>query len=459
MPASDRSWTIAPTLLWFGAVLAGAFIYLDGDVHAIADRLTTRRETQRAPGPVVTAPAVEVAEADEPEVTPALPPPVPGSHDVAALDDTCLDGGDDACKRWAMDAFYKAVAEEKDGTLGRPVRVSWYGDSVIASDQIPGRLRQKLQRELGDGGPGFVFVVPPHRFCEHEAVSRSAGGGWATHAISVMQTPDGLYGPGGATAETDGGRATIKLVSGKVTNVDVYYLAQPRGGTATLTGDGGELLRAETAGDAKVPGYAAATSAGVSTIELATKGRVRLFGVDLENAHGAVVDNFGVVSVNVKSWANADAPHWGAELGHRGADLILVTIGANEAHWLAPGDKDTRDYQGHFEELLTRIRSGRPEASCLVVSPTDQAMAEDGAYPSRPVMPVLVEAQRKAAHATGCAFYSTYDWMGGKGSSAKWFRRGLVGSDFTHLTQKGANKLADALFDALMTGYQRYGSH
>ena len=90
------------------------------------------------------------------------------------------------------------------------------------------------------------------------------------------------------------------------------------------------------------------------------------------------------------------------------------------------------------------------------MSPTDQAMAQDGAYPSRPVMPLLVEAQRKAAHAEGCAFYSTYEWMGGKGSAAKWFKRGLVGSDFTHLTQKGANKLADALFDALMTGYQRY---
>jgi lysophospholipase L1-like esterase len=457
MSAPDRSWTIAPTLLWFGAVLAGALLYLDGGVQALADRLTSKRETQRAP--VMSAPTVEVAEADESDVTPPLPPAPAGSHDVAALDDTCLDGTEDACKRWAMDAFYKAVADEKKGTLGRAVRVSWYGDSVIASDEIPGRLRQKLQGELGDGGPGFVFIVPPHRFCEHEAITRSAGGGWTSHAITVLQTPDGLYGPGGASAETDGGRATIKLVSGTVTSVELYYLAQPHGGTTTITGDDGELLHAETAGDAKLPGYTAATTAGVSKIDLETKGRVRLFGVDLENARGAVVDNLGVVSVNVKSWLKADAAHWSTELGHRGADLILVTIGANEAHWLAPADKDTRDYQGHYEELLARIRTGRPDASCLVVSPTDQAMEKDGEYPSRPVMPVLVEAQRRAAHAKGCAFYSTYDWMGGKGSSAKWYKRGLVGSDFTHLTQKGANKLADGLFTTLMTGYQRYAAH
>jgi len=460
MSGPARSWTIAPTLLWFGAALTGALIYLDGGVQAVADRFTEQHApAQRPAGPVFTAPPVEVAEADDSDVTAPVPPPVAGSHDIGALDDTCVDGDDSACKRWAMDGFYKAVADEKKGALGRPVRVSWYGDSVIATDAIPGRLRKRIQGELGDGGPGFVFVVPPHRFNGHDAITRIVGGTWASHAISVMQTPDGLYGPGGATAETDGGHSTIKLVGGTVTSVELYYLAQPHGGTATITAGGQELLHAETAADTKGPGFATATAQGVSKIDLDTKGRVRLFGVDLENARGAVVDNLGVVSVNVKSWANADATHWSAELGHRSADLILVTIGANEAQWLQPGDKDTKDYQGHYEKLLAPIRKGRPDASCLVVSPTDQAEAKDGEYPSRPVMPLLVDAQRKAAHAQGCAFYSTYDWMGGKGSAATWFRKGLVGSDFQHLTQKGANKLADGLFDALMTGYQRYASH
>lgn len=462
MSAPDRRWTVAPTLLWFGAVLTGALIYLDGGVTALADRLTAKRTSDApvAAGPVFTAKPVVVAEGDDSDVTAPLPPVPQGSHDIGSLDDTCLDGSDDACKRWAMDDFYNAVAGEKAGTLGRALRVSWYGDSVIATDAIPGRLRQKLQGELGDGGPGFVFVVPPHRFNDHQAITRAQSGTWASHAISVMQTPDGLYGPGGATAETyDRGTSTIKLVSGKVTNVELYYLAQPHGGTATVLADGAPLITAQTSGDAKAAGYATGTTAGAGKLEVDTKGRVRLFGLALENARGAVVDNLGIVSVNVKSWTNADTAHWSDELGHRGADLIVVMIGANEAHWLQPGDRDTRDYQSHYEQLLAPIRKGRADASCLVVSPTDQAEEKDGEYPSRPVMPLLVEAQRKAAHAAGCAFYSTYAWMGGKGSSLKWFRKGLVGSDFTHLTQKGANKLADALFETLMTGSRSYASH
>lgn len=463
----DRSWTVAPTLLWFAAALALGLAVLDGDERALADRLTAKRDDAAAGGPAIAARPPIVADRDDADdVAPVIAPPGPkpagrGSgggttsapHAFGALADTCVDGDDEHCKRWAMDAFFQAVADERAGKHGRPVRVSWYGDSVIATDAIPGRLRARLQAELGDGGPGFVYVVAPHRFCGHEAIARSSGGGWLTYAISTQQIADGLYGPGGSTALADDGRATIKLVRGKVTSVELYYLAQPNGGTVALTADGSELASVDTRADAKRAAWTSAVAKdGLARLELQTRGRARLFGVDLENARGAVVDNLGIVSVNVKSFTNNDRDHWASELAHRGADLVMIMIGANEAEWLAPGDRDTRAYQQHYEAVLAPIRKGVPGASCLVVSPTDQAEAKDGGYPSRPVMPVLIDAQRKAARAQGCAFYSTYDWMGGKGSAAKWFRKGLVGSDFQHLSKRGADRLADAVYEALVAG-------
>lgn len=473
--ASDRSWTIAPTLLWFSVALCAGLVWRDGGVQAIADRLTTPRgdgATQiGAGGPAFAAPQV-VATADDDDDADADSSKLAGGGGAGsgtaessarpaagALEDTCLEGTPAACKRWAMDPFYRAIANEKSGKLGRPVRVSWYGDSVVATDAIPGRLRARLQGELGDGGPGFVFIVPPHRFCGHEAITRSSGGSWASHAISTMQTPDGLYGVGGATAETEDGRATIKLVAGKATSVDLHYLAQPHGGTAVVIADGTEVVKADTVGDAKAPRYAAATiSGGAQQFKIETTGRVRLFGIDLENASGAVVDNLGIVSVNVKSWGNANPADFAAGLGHRGADLVMIMIGANEAQWLGAGDTDTKVYAANYEKVLGPIRKARPDAACLVVSPTDQAEAKDTGYVSRPVMAPLIAEQRKAAHASGCAFFSTYDWMGGRGSAAKWFTKGYVGSDFQHLTRKGANKMADAVFDALMTGSKRYAA-
>jgi len=463
MSASDRSWTVAPSLLWFAAFLIAGLVWEDGGLRALADRLTEHRDAA-APGPVpaVGQGAPQVADRSDAsdDTTPAAPPRDAGDHGIGALDDPCIDGATElngACKRWAMDAFYAAVGKSRAGTLGHPVRVSWFGDSVIATDAIPGRLRTRLQRELGDGGPGFVYVVPPHRFCANDAITRSSSGAWQSVAISIGPVTDGLYGPGGASAETDGGRATIKLASGTVSRVELYYLSAPHGGKASVLADGKPVIDVDTKADAKQPGWAtAAIDAGASKLEVRGDGRVRLFGLDLENARGAVVDNLGIVSVHVKSFARNDAAHWSGELAHRGADLVMIMIGANEAEWLAPGDKDTKDYQAHYEAVLAPIRAGRPEASCLVVSPTDQAEAKDGGYPSRPVMPLLVDAQRKAALAKGCAFFSTYAWMGGKGSAAKWFKRRLVGTDFQHLTSDGANKLADAVYDALIEGAKRH---
>ena len=464
-PSSDRSWSVGPTLLWFCAYMTLGIWYVDGgSLEAVADRLTHQREADAAPaGPVFSAKPVVVAEARDEDDLPTAVPAVGGAGSDrtkgSALEDICVEGPDTACKRWAMDGFYKAVREESAGTLGRAVRVSWYGDSVIATDAIPARLRARLQGELGDGGPGFVYVVEPHRFCFHEGVARAHEGAWVTTAISTQQTADGLYGPGGASAEATGGAsATFKLHAGKASKLELYYLAQPRGGTATVKANGAEVLKTETAGDKKAGGGASATvDGGAQRFAIETRGRVRLFGLGLENESGAVVDNLGIVSVNVKNFAHRNEDNFAAALVQRNADLLMVMIGANEAQWLGPNDTATKEYQRHYEKVLMLVRKARPDATCLVVSPTDQAEAKDGGYVSRPVMPVLVEAQRRAARAAGCAFFSTYDWMGGKGSAAKWFKKGLVGSDFQHLSRKGANKFADAVFEALMASYKRYG--
>ena len=460
MSAHDRGWSIAPTLLWFVFFLVAGLVRLDHSVSALADRLTTKRDAQpTAPvGPIVAATAHDEP-GDDSDLVAKLPPPAAGSHDIGALDDVCIEGTEEHCTKWAMDGFYRAVADTRKGTLGRALRVSWYGDSVVATDDLPGRLRSRLQTELGDGGPGFVYVLPPHRFCHHDAITRSGGDNFLSYAVSMSHVSDGFYGPAGASVETNSGHAGIKLVHGTVTNAELYYLAQPHGGTASVTADGTQIISTPTVADAKAAAWAAGTvDKGASKFDIKGEGKVRLFGVSLENARGAVVDNFGIVSVHVKSYQAEDTTHLTQELEHRSADLVLIMIGANEAQWLHPGDTAMKEYQSQYEKLLAPIRKARPDASCLVVSPTDQAEAKDDGYISKAIIPVLVDTQRKAARAQGCAFYSTYAWMGDKGSATKWLKKHLVSADFIHLSKAGANKLADAVFDTLIAGSKSYAS-
>src|SRR3954471_11686062 len=98
MSAPDRSWTITPTLLWFGGLLVIGLWVIDGSVQAIADRLTARRTpgaASTAAGPTFTAPPVTVADRDDDDA-PGVPAVSAGSGDRAtgtALEDTCLDPG------------------------------------------------------------------------------------------------------------------------------------------------------------------------------------------------------------------------------------------------------------------------------------------------------------------------------------------------------------------------------
>src|SRR5215468_3056614 len=152
---------------------------------------------------------------------------------AAAFEDTCLD---DACKHHALDAFRAAYAAQRDGKAEHPLRISYFGDSLTADDHITHALRQKLQADVGDGGPGFVFAAPPHPYCQHRAVVRVVGGSWESFGISTVVPADHLLGLGGS-AEGDG---VIRFIPNAkdVRSVDVHYLAQPHGGAFEIVADG-----------------------------------------------------------------------------------------------------------------------------------------------------------------------------------------------------------------------------
>src|SRR6185436_12547453 len=131
MSAPDRSWTVGPALLWFTGCLIVLLCVFDGGVEVLADRFIAPREPQTAPaaGPTFTAKPVEVAEAEPDEAAPPAPTIPAGDRSrVLSLEDFCIDGTPEDCKRWGMDAVYRTMRRAKQRKLGRALRISWYGD-------------------------------------------------------------------------------------------------------------------------------------------------------------------------------------------------------------------------------------------------------------------------------------------------------------------------------------------
>lgn len=351
----------------------------------------------------------------------------------------------------SLERFDKALAAQRGGTATRALRVSWFGDSLTADDSITHVLRQKLGALVGKAGPGYVFAAPPHPYNRHRAVDRFTTGSWRVHGISSAVAPDKLLGFGGS-AESEGA-GTIRLTAhAPVSTVDLHYLAQPRGGKLAIVVDHKVVQEIATAGETKKAAFAqVALPAGTKRVELRASGRVRLFGASLEAAKGVVVDNLGVVNGTAKQLVKYNlADHWRNQLAHRDADLIVVMLGTNEAEWLHANGAGMAEHERLFGELLATIRAGNASASCLVVSPLDQLDWREPNMPPRESVPAMVDAQRRAAKANGCAFWDVYQWMGGKGASRQWFKRGLVIKDFQHPTTAGATKIAEALYAAFV---------
>jgi len=371
---------------------------------------------------------------------------------AATFEVPCIDGTDAACKRHALDGFTVALAAQRAGTADHPLRISYVGDSLTADDQITNALRAKLAALVGDGGPGFAFAAPPHPYCQHNALTRVITGAWRVHAVSRAVPPDRLLGLGGST-ETEGGGSIRFVARGAATRIDVHYLAQPRGGTLAVLAGGKQIGTIDTAAERKRAAFAnLEVPDGATKFELSARGRVRLFGVSLEAATGAVVDNLGVVNATAKQLTKHNlAAHWRNQLAHRDADLVIVMLGTNEAEWITANSTGMAEHERLFGELLATVRVANPAGSCLVVSPLDQLELHGEATPPRASIPAMVDAQRRAAKAHGCAFWDTYAWMGGKGASKSWHKRGLVMDDFQHPTTAGAARIAAALYAGLVT--------
>ena len=370
---------------------------------------------------------------------------------VATLDDPCLDAESAPCTHRALDAWRAHLAAQRAGSAAHPLRVAFFGDSLTADDHLTNALRVKLQALVGDGGAGFVFAAPPHPFCQHRAIARAVSDGWVAHSIATIVPPDHLLGLGGDAETDDGG--TIKFApSGAVRTLDLHYLGQPHGGQVAVAIDGKVTTTVATDADHKMGEFATIdVPDGAHHIELQAHGRVRLFGATFEAAHGAVVDNLGVVNATAKAMRSNDLDdHLRNQLAHRAPDLVVVMYGANEAEWLTPKGAGMAEHERLLGELLATLRAATPDASCLVISPLDQLDWHDDKQPPRASVPALVEAQRHAARSHGCAFWDAYAWMGGSGSSAHWRQRGWLIKDFQHPTSEGAERIASALYAGLV---------
>lgn len=364
----------------------------------------------------------------------------------------------------ALDGFFRALERVERKESGAIARISYFGDSIVASDFVTATLRRGLQRRFGDAGHGFVLVANAWPGYFQNDVTRFASKGWQMSRVVGPYAADGFYGLGGVSFRSQGAGVFSRIgtaESGKfgrsVSRFVVSYLEQPGGGPLELRIDG--ALRELVDTNAAVAKSAFRTydvPDGPHTLEVRANGpNVRTFGVVLErDTPGVVLDAIGIQGCRIRFLDKSDDTHFAEQLQARAPNLTVFQYGMNESEdgELFPLDQ----YEATMRDVLRQVKAALPESSCLLVGPMDRADKKGDVYTSRPVIPKLNAIQRKVAAEVGCGFWDTFEAMGGTGSMGTWQERGLGGADLAHPSSAGAELLGRWIQAALRDGYDAY---
>ncbi len=356
--------------------------------------------------------------------------------------------------------FYSALERTERKLPGAVTRIVHYGDSPTTADMITGDVRLLLQRRFGDAGHGFLLVAKPWAWYEHRDVG-VRGSGWSITAASQAGKSDGLFGLGGVSFQSTGQSSThIVLRDPGHTTAEVSYLEQPGGGNISLIADGIELGSILTDGPVRASQFATfhLPAAGARSIELRAFGAVRIFGVIFgKPGPGVSYDSLGMNGAHVAVLGHVfNERHWAEQLQHRRSDLVIVNYGTNESGFAS---FVSGTYEKELRTVVARIRQAVPGVSLLLMSPMDRGeRASSGEIVTLATIPKLVAIQEKVARDSGCAFFNTFEAMGGKGTMARWYdgHPRMVSADFIHPTPAGAKLVGNLLYQALYDGFTKY---
>jgi lysophospholipase L1-like esterase len=351
----------------------------------------------------------------------------------------------------SLDTFFASLR------AGKVTRVLHYGDSPTTADSITSDLRSLFQARFGDAGHGFLLIAKPWAWYGHNGVTLDAKG-WKIEPASQARARDGIHGLGGVSFEGEAGATSqVKLPDDQHTSAIVYYLGQPGGGTFEVTSGETHLTEVNTAADEKTPGFAEfSLPPGTRSIELhVTSGKVRAFGYRFDKGvHGVQYNSLGINGAQVQMLVRSfEVTQWTLALQHEDPDLVVLNYGTNESIYPAYIENE---YPEELRTVITRIRKAVPRASFLVMSPMDRGVLEGGEIVTPPALEKLIEVQQRIAAETGCAFFNTFEAMGGAGTMGRWYhsRPRLVSADFMHPLPQGAAKVGALLEEGLVKAYE-----
>lgn len=360
----------------------------------------------------------------------------------------------------ALASFHAALRRAEAGE--DQARILVYGASHVAADLFTDEVRQRLQARFGNAGHGFMMPALPWRHYRHQGgLSVESSRRWEGLRVRANSRDIDPLGVAGMAVEADSRSAWGRLDTGEQTanRFVLHFLMRPEGGSFDLRLDGRRVARIATRSDSIEAGVYRVENIPDARHTLEVRphgdGPVRLFGVSVEREQaGVIVDTMGLNGARAVSHLRWQDEIHRTYLRQLHPSLVVLAYGTNES-----GDDDhpVEAYEEELRNVVGRIRGTVPEASCLLIGPSDRPMrGEDGEMVDRPRTHQVVEIQRRVSRDFGCAFFDLIEFGGGALSMVRWAgtEPPYAQRDLIHFTGRAYRRLGEVLHEALTAGYE-----
>ncbi len=390
-------------------------------------------------------------------VFPPLPKPV--FVDSCKKGITCIEDYADSTGV-GMGFFYEAL--EKRATLGRPVRIAYFGDSFIEADILTADLREMLQKQFGGCGVGYVSLTSP--ISGFRPTVGHSFEGWHSHTSTDTVGFDRscqdlsnryFYASPKASVTLKGLRKYASLAD--TCTVSSFYFRSSDSVYISA------LINGKRSSDFKLSGDSLLREVSVKgkigsvkwTVEEASEDAI-FYAATMDPSEGIVLDNFSTRGSSGQQLGGISEAVLKQYDRLRTYDLIVLQYGLNVA---SEKGVDYNYYKAPMKRIVNYFKRIFPHASVLIVGIGDREYkTENGELRTMPGVKNLIRYQQALAVETNSAFWNMYEAMGGEGSIVKMANNKppMANYDYTHINFEGGKYVAKKLFDALMYGKEQY---
>jgi len=388
-------------------------------------------------------------------------------------------------------SFFRALHETE--LTHQPLRIAYFGDSIIEGDLITQEIRKKLQERFGGRGVGYVPITAVSASFR-ATIKHTFSSNWETESFMTKNYRHLPLGFSGFVFSPHGRRVKMAMkdsaldslgiptdstyiqkdeifwvkykhstqnnLSTSFNRVRLFYSNAKPSCSCSFAIDKGTKTRVYLQPGRAIQQLVLSQNRPFNEIELqfSPTDSLLVYGVVFDEPEGVYVDNYSIRGYAGNQFTKI--PSSLLKEFHRYLDyrLIVLQYGANVSN---PKTTDYTNYKNSMVRSIRHLQQTFPNTPILVVSASDKSINENGCYVTSPDIPLLVEAQKAAAKETNSGFWNLYQAMGGKNSMVSFVsaQPPLAQKDYTHFNAAGTDKIADLFVHALMKVYETEYGH